>query len=444
MQYFEVNFDGLIGPSHHYGGLASGNLASHRNALKTSSPKQAALQGLEKMRTLLRLGYRQGFIPPQPRPGLSTLRQLGFSGSDEDIIKTAGSDAPELLSMVYSASSMWAANAATVTPSLDSADGKVHLTPANLVTTAHRAIEHPYTFAALQRIFHNPAVFNVHPALPGTGAFADEGAANHSRLCASHGSAGTGLFVWGRQRGTDTTTLQFPARQTLEASQAIARQHGVRQAVYLQQSAEAINAGAFHNDVVAVANGPVLFFHEQAYEAESQQSAFAQLSELGEFTPVCVPAAEVTLDEAIRSYLFNSQLLSGPDGDMSAMTLVAPTECQEVEAVARYLEKLTADDSQPIRRVEFVDVRQSMSNGGGPACLRLRVMLSEQEIAAVNPAFMLDEAKIDALQQWVSEHYRDSLHPLDLLEPEFMHECNRAMAALTEWLGCPDLYDGLM
>ncbi|ASP37287.1 N-succinylarginine dihydrolase [Bacterioplanes sanyensis] len=444
MKHYEVNFDGLIGPSHHYGGLASGNLASHRNALKTSSPRQAALQGLEKMRTLIRLGYRQGFIPPQPRPALSCLRQLGFSGSDEEVIKQAGSQAPELLSMAYSASSMWAANAATVTPSSDSHDGKLHLTPANLVTTAHRSIEHPYTFAALQRIFHNPAVFSVHPALPATGAFADEGAANHGRLCSEHGQPGTGLFVWGRQRGGDTSDLNFPARQTLEASQAIARQHGVKQAVFLQQNAAAINAGAFHNDVVAVANGPVLFYHEQAYEAESQQAAFAQLRELGEFVPVCVPTAEVSLDEAIRSYLFNSQLLSGPDGDMSRMTLIAPTECQEVEAVAQYLQRLTADDSQPIRHVEFVDVRQSMSNGGGPACLRLRVLLSEKELEAVNPAFMLTEEKIDALQQWVRDHYRDSLHPLELLEPEFMHECHKAMVSLQQWLGCQDLYDGLM
>lgn len=444
MKHYEVNFDGLIGPSHHYGGLASGNLASHRNALKTSSPRQAALQGLEKMRTLLRMGYRQGFIPPQPRPALSTLRQLGFSGSDDQIIEQAGKQAPELLSMAYSASSMWAANAATVTPSSDSEDGKVHLTPANLVTTAHRSIEHPYTFAALQRIFHNPAVFSVHPALTATGAFADEGAANHGRLCSQHGDSGTGLFVWGRQRGADTSTLQFPARQTLEASQAIARQHGVKQAVYLQQSAEAINAGAFHNDVVAVVNGPVLFFHQQAYEQESQQAAFEQLAAHGEFIPVCVPADQVSLDEAIRSYLFNSQLLSGPDGDMSAMTLIAPTECQEVEAVAQYLQRLTADHSQPIRHVEFVDVRQSMSNGGGPACLRLRVLLNEQELQAVNPAFMLDDDKIDALQAWVNEHYRDSLHPLDLLDPAFMHECNAAMTSLTELLGCPDLYQDLV
>lgn len=439
----EVNFDGLIGPTHNYGGLAHGNLASHRNALAVSSPKQAALQGLEKMRTLIHLGYTQGFIPPQMRPDVNVLRALGFQGArNADLIQSVAEQAPELLAMVYSASSMWAANAATVTPSADSQDGKVHFTPANLLTTAHRAIEHEQTYHHLKVIFPSTQHFAVHPALPSIHRFADEGAANHTRLTGQYGQSGLGLFVYGRDHQTDLTQLKFPARQTLESCQALARQHQLppEQAVYLQQSADAINAGAFHNDVVAVGNGPVLFFHEQAYVPASQQNAFNELSARMDFKPVCVPADQVSLEDAIKSYLFNSQLLAGPDGDMNNMRLIAPTECEENPAVAAYLKKLVQDQAQPIRHVTFVDVRQSMSNGGGPACLRLRVVLSNEELAAVNPAFILDDQKIDRLQDWVRAHYRDKIAPNDLMDPALMVESLDALKALSELLEVGDLY----
>jgi succinylarginine dihydrolase len=439
----EVNFDGLIGPSHHYGGLAVGNLASARNALSISSPRQAALQGLEKMRTLVRLGYTQGFIPPQQRPDLDVLRQLGFHGNDVQIIQQAAQTAPALLAMVYSASGMWAANAATVTPSSDNHDGRLHLTPANLLTTAHRAIEHRHTQRLLQQLFADHSQFVVHEPLPSIHRFADEGAANHSRLCNQYSDTGVGLFVYGRDTDSDTSGLQYPARQTLEACQALARQQRVKHALFLQQSREAINAGAFHNDVVAVANGPVLFYHQHAYEAHTQQTVFAQLRQHVDFNPIEVPAAAVSLDDAIRSYLFNSQLLAAADGSLDAMTLIAPSECAENPAVSAYLHKLLQEHSQPIRQVHYVDVRQSMSNGGGPACLRLRVVLSEQQLAAINPAFIVNEEKIDQLQSWVMQHYREQLSPADLADPALFLECRAALKALGELLDCPMLYPDL-
>ncbi len=440
MNTYEVNFDGLIGPNHNYSGLAFGNLASSKNAKNTSQPKLAALQGLEKMRSLHKLGYRQGFLLPQLRPDIDTLRRLGFRGGDRTIINKVARQAPELLSMVYSASSMWAANAATVTPSIDSHDGKVHFTPANLVTTAHRAIEHPQTQRCLETVFHNPDHFSVHQALPSQERFADEGAANHTRLTDDYGQRGCGVFVYGRKGQSDLGHLDFPARQTLEASQAVARQHGLEDAIYLQQSAEAINAGAFHNDVVAVGNGPALLFHEQAFEATSQKQAFSQISEHLNFKPVCVAAGRVSLEDAITSYLFNSQLLDNSDGDFSRMRLIAPTECHDNEAVRTYLAELVEDLTQPIRDVEFVDVRQSMSNGGGPACLRLRVVLNETEISTVNPSFLLDDGAIDRLQTWVNKHYRDELSPDDLKDPDFLNECYTAFDDLTQLLQLGSYY----
>lgn len=440
MKFYEANFDGLIGPNHNYAGLAAGNLASAKNAKHVSQPKQAALEGLEKMRTLLRLGYQQGFLLPQQRPRLDILRNLGFSGSDSEIINKVAKQQPNFLPLIYSASSMWAANAATVTPSPDSEDGRVHLTPANLLTTNHRSIEHTETFKCLNTVFSNSEHFAVHEALHSHTEFADEGAANHTRLCLSYDSKGVGLFVYGRDG--QSHTQRFPARQTLHASKAIARQHGIEQtAKFLLQHPDVIDAGAFHNDVVAVGNGPLLFFHQEAFDTNQQSEIFTQLVEQLPFQALEVSSKDVSIEDAISSYLFNSQLLASPDGDMTKMCLIAPTECRDNAAVNNYLSTLVEDKSQPIREVHFVDVRQSMSNGGGPACLRLRVVLSDKEIAAVNPTFILNEGQINKLQTWVKTYYRDEIAPADLADPSLMDDCYRALDALTQLLQLGSYYD---
>lgn len=440
MNYYEVNFDGLIGPSHNYAGLALGNLASAKNAQHVSHPKQAALQGLEKMRTLMRLGYKQGFLLPQQRPRVDVLRHLGFSGTDNQIIADVAKREADLLPMVYSASSMWAANAATVTPSPDSHDGRVHFTPANLLTTAHRSIEHSETYRCLTTVFADNRHFAVHQALPPQMDFADEGAANHTRLCSGYGDEGLGLFVYGRD-GKDGGTERFPARQTRKACAAIARQHGTQHALFLQQHPGAIDAGAFHNDVVAVGNGPLLFFHEDAYEPAQQASVFGALEKRLPFKALKVSRDKVSMKDAVTSYLFNSQLLAAPNGDMSSMRLIAPSECRDNPAVFHYLDALVDDTHQPIRDVTYVDVRQSMSNGGGPACLRLRVVLSEAELAAVDPRFLLDEAKIDALQRWVEDYYREDITPSDLADPSLLDACYQALDKLTQRLSLGAYYD---
>ena len=110
----EVNFDGLVGPTHNYAGLALGNVASMRHGGLEANPREAALQGLAKMKSLMDAGYAQGVLPPQQRPDLGALRALGFSGSDERVLARAAGEAPQILRAVCSASSMWTANAATV------------------------------------------------------------------------------------------------------------------------------------------------------------------------------------------------------------------------------------------------------------------------------------------------------------------------------------------
>nr|WP_299244841.1 N-succinylarginine dihydrolase [uncultured Halomonas sp.] len=441
----EVNFDGLVGPTHNYAGLAHGNVASMRHGGLESNPKEAALQGLAKMKALKDSGYAQGVLPPQQRPDIGALRELGFSGSNAQVLERAASEAPQLLRAVCSASSMWTANAATVTPSLDAADSRVHFTPANLQSSFHRFLEPQTTGRVLAAIFRDEARFAHHPVLPATPAFSDEGAANHTRLAATHGEAGVHLFVYGRQAfgGGDSRKepSRYPARQTLEASQAIARQHGLNdtQTVFAQQHPEAIDAGVFHNDVIAVGNGPVLLYHEMAFLEEERTLEALRSKMAAPLIPVRVPLEAMSLEDAVSSYLFNSQLLSAQDGS-GAMTLVVPGECQENEAVWRTIQDLLLGGNNPIGEVVVKDVKQSMRNGGGPACLRLRVVLSEVERSGLSGRVLLDDGLYGDLIAWVEKHYRDRLTPEDLADPQLAEETLTALDELSRILAIGNVY----
>lgn len=430
----EVNIDGLVGPTHNYAGLSLGNQASMSNAGSTSNPKRAALQGLAKMRHLHRLGVPQGVMAPQQRPDTSVLRQLGF-GPDATIADLAA-HRRELIPMVMSASSMWAANAATVTPSADSSDGLLHFTPANLSSTAHRSFEHEQTGRTLTAMFSDAKHFVVHDALPGALPFADEGAANHGRFAPSHGEEGVHLFVYGRDLDDPAIANGFPRRQTRLAGETISRshRHDPASVIYAQQSAEAIDAGAFHNDVVSVVNERVLFTHEKAFA--TPPALYAQLAGL-DVGVVEVNEAEVPLAEAISSYLFNSQLVTLPDG---SMTLITPIEVAETASTAAYLERAVGDPQHPIASVHTLDLRESMRNGGGPACLRLRVVMTESEQLATGQRMLVDEQRLDSLEAWVGQHYRDELSVADLADPAFAEENCRALDELTQLLNLGSIY----
>lgn len=405
----EINFDGIVGPSHNYAGLSLGNLASARNANQTSYPRAAALQGLAKMRHNVRLGLAQGVLLPHPRPDRPWLEALG-----------ATMDSPEPVpAWALSASPMWTANAATVSPPPDTHDGKCHLTVANLVTMPHRSHEWPNTLKQLRLAFAGPG-FVVHGPVPAP--FGDEGAANHMRLAPAHAEPGVEVFVYGRTGGP------FPARQHRTASEAVAAHHGLDPArtLFVEQAEQAIAAGAFHNDVVAVADGLTLFTHEQAFA--DRDRFYADLERLlPEMRIVEVPAARVSLADAIASYLFNAQLVTLPPGEQA---LILPTEAQAIPAVRDYLEDLVAGNG-PIRATHFVDVRQSMANGGGPACLRLRVVADPAE---VDPRFLVDEAKLDRLEAVIAEHWPESIDPTRLSDPTLHAAVERARAALLDAL----------
>lgn len=439
----EFNFDGLVGPTHNYAGLSPGNLLSAKHANMVAHPKAAALQGIAKMRHLMSLGIPQGVLPPQPRPALRFLRELGYTGQDADLLACLAKDEPGMLSAATSASSMWTANAATVSPSSDTADGRVHLTPANLTTLLHRSIEAEQTGRILRQIFSAPDHFMVHDPLPGGSALADEGAANHTRFSMNHRESGVEFFVYGRsglESGSSEphSSRRFSGRQTLEASRSIARNHGLQEegVVFARQSPEAIDAGVFHNDVIAVGNENILLYHEQAFIDSDDVLALlrSRLAARGcsEFVPLCVQKEELTLEDAAECYLFNSQLVSLP-GETGAMALIVPSDCEEHPRARRVLDRLLAEKN-PIERVDFIDVRQSMRNGGGPACLRLRVALTEQEAGLIHSGVVMTPKLAERLEAWVERNYRDALTPADLVGDGLLCEGRNAFLELEEIL----------
>jgi len=441
----EANFDGLVGPTHNYAGLALGNVASAKNAEQPSDPRGAVLQGLAKMKALADLGMAQGVLPPQERPHIPSLKRLGFSGKDAEVLRKAHSEAPGLLAAMASASSMWTANAATVSPGVDCADGRVHFTPANLATHLHRAIEPETTARALRAIFTDDRHFVHHEALPATPQMGDEGAANHTRLCTDYGAPGLELFVYGAAGEDRPRPQKYPARQTLAASEAVARLHQLdpSRRHFAQQKPEVIDQGVFHNDVIAVGNREVLLYHEQAFADKQAVQAWIRRSLRGSGSnrePVFLEIAdgEVSVEDAVHSYLFNSQLICLPDG---SMWIVAAHECEERPKVWSAIQRLVEDPANPIVGVKVFDLRQSMRNGGGPACLRLRVVLDEAQCAAVNPSVLMDESLYIRLSAWANKYYRDRLVLADLADPALLDESRSALDELTQILGLGSLYD---
>ncbi|CRY54120.1 succinylarginine dihydrolase [Yersinia intermedia] len=442
MAGYEVNFDGLVGLTHHYAGLSFGNEASTAHQNSISNPRLAAKQGLLKMKALADLGYKQGILPPQERPSIGALRQLGFSGSDEQVLSEVARQSPRLLSAVSSASSMWTANAATVSPSADSQDSRVHFTVANLNNKFHRAIEADTTSAILKAVFNNHRHFVHHEALPSVELFGDEGAANHNRLGGDYGSPAVQVFVYGR-KGLENgiSPSRYPARQTLEASQSVARLHQLapERTVFVQQNPAVIDQGVFHNDVIAVSNQNVLFHHQHAFvpgtrvmdEIRRKMDGIEQ-----QLLTIEVPAAAVSVADAVSTYLFNSQLLSKPNGKM---LLVIPQESQDNPTVWRYLSELICSGG-PVDEIKVFDLRESMRNGGGPACLRLRVALNDTELQAVNSRVMMTPALFVALNNWVDQHYRDHLQFKDLADPQLLREGRQALDELTRILNLGSVY----
>lgn len=433
----EINFDGLVGPTHNYAGLSRGNLASAEHAHRVASPRAAALQGIAKMRLLASLGVAQAVLPPQPRPDVRTLRRLGFTGTDTQVLERAAAGDGHLLRLCSSASAMWTANAATVAPSCDTEDGRLHVTVANLSAMFHRSLEASTTLRVLGRIFRDPARFAVHEPLPGGEHLADEGAANHLRLEADEGAVH--LFGWGRSAWDGRGNTKYPRRQTREASAAVERLNALKPgtAISWEQDPVGIDGGAFHTDVVAVGNGSFLMLHEHAF-CHYRDLLLTLKKRLGAgFSFALAHESELPLDEAVSAYPFNSQIVTLPGG---AMSLVAPAESRDSTACREFLERVVSDDN-PVESVHWVDVNASMNNGGGPACLRLRVPMTDAERSAVTARVFFDAELDRDLTAWVSRHYRDRLEPKDLADPSLLDESRTALEDLSRLLQLGDVYE---
>jgi len=440
----EFNFDGLVGNTHHYAGQAPGNEASRIHKGEVSNPRAAVLQGLEKMKFLFELGIQQVVLPPQERPFIQALRERGFSGKDIAILDKVWKTDPELLVAVSSASSMWAANAGTVSPSADTTDGRLHFTPANLINNFHRSIETDVTKKILEIIFQDKTYFRVHQPLPGEKDLGDEGAANQSRLCAEYGEPGVEIFTFGQCLENKNLPVKHPARQTEKASRAIAKQHGLKkeQAIFVQQNPAAIDQGVFHNDVIALGNKNVLLLHEKAYLNQEQfleklQATFHTHCGGPDLIIVEIKEQALSVADAVKTYFFNSMLVSLPGGSMS---LMAPADCLEHKGAKQVTDSILSDKANPISSVHYFDLKQSMQNGGGPACLRLRVVLRKKEQASIHQGILFTPELYNTLKNWAAKYYREELSPGDLADPELLRENRDSLEALCRILDLSDIY----
>ena len=429
----EINFDGIIGPTHNYAGLSQGNLASQKNLHQTSNPQAAALQGLDKMRLIMEQGIPQGFFLPHERPHLPTLRKLGFGGTDEEVINQVAKKNPALLKNIYSASSMWAANAATFSPSIDSYDQNIHITPANLNSMFHRSIEHEFTKVQLELMFGVAA--QVHAPIKNISGYGDEGAANHLRVSAQHLKPGFQIFVFGSS--AFEVHQGIIARQAEEVSQAVSTQHQLDpdRVLFLKQNEQAINSGSFHNDIVSLANEEVFIFHQEAFadRVELERVLHHLKDHVMGFHPIEILSEDISLDNLVSSYLLNSQLITVKNNEMM---MLLPEEVQNHPNCMRWLDEIRS--SSPIKHLEFVDIRQSMMNGGGPACLRFKTVVNSDEFDQINKKFILSPEKLMNMRALVSKHFRDKLNPEDLLDIKLMQESFSFLDELTQLLelGC--------
>ena len=438
MNLIDVQIDRLVGPTHHFGGLGVGNLASAQHAGDVSTPKAAALEGLDKMQRVASLGVPQCVLPPQERPCRDWLREFGFEGSVRQVLQSAYREAPEVLSAAMSCSAMWTANAGTVIPAVDSQAEMTAVTVANLNASLHRSIEPSQTTEDLRAIL--PASIRVMSAIPGGAAMRDEGAANHMRLAFGDGPA-IHVLVYGDE--SPLPKKHWP-RQTLAACRAIARRHQLRDenTFFIKQHPDAIDAGAFHNDVVAMSHEHLWIHHERAYldagEIERiEKRAHERVSKQGgqKLLRIEIPESVLSLDDAVGTYLLNSQVLSVPSVDQSfeqeahqGFVMLCPRQVQQHPAALALVHRWC--DEGIFSEVQFVDLHQSMAGGGGPACLRLRVPMTADQVESLPASSRLTEPKADQLRGVIEDHYPDRLTLSDLTDPDVVEQATQAVEAL--------------
>ncbi len=440
MRFVEANVDTLVGPTYSFGGLGQGNLASAISRGARSSPRRAALQGIDKMRRLVMHGVPQFVFPPHERPALSVLRGLGFEGDDQRVLETAFREAPALLTSALSSAFTWTANWGTVTGSAECGDGLVHCTVANLSASFHRSIEAETSKRLMTQLLNQKWAIH-HDALPAV--FSDEGAANQMVLGVA-GQPNLNIFVYGRtlDEGGRMTRRFFP-RQVREAWEVIARRHSLNQEAvfYVPQSARAIDAGVFHNDVIATAHRDLLIYHEWAFDTDVDfdKNVRKKAKTIGfGVRLVAISNDMLSIEESVRTYFFNSQLVD-IHRDSKRWLWVLPGECADSEGALRAIDWVR-ERCPEIEALEFAPVTESMANGGGPACQRLRLPLNEVELASVNPVFRATPALLDQLSLIVGHLYPDSFAVGDILDRVFRGHVQAALAGIAATMSLEGFY----
>jgi succinylarginine dihydrolase len=306
----------------------------------------------------------------------------------------------------------------------------------------HRAQEADFSHSLLKKIFADPKYVTVHAPLDAYRDLGDEGAANHNILCKQYGNPGLEMFVYGRHGLMHDIheTTRFPARQTKLASSTIKRNHSLRddRTLIVQQNPLAIDAGVFHNDVVCVTNKNVMFYHAQAFLGWSTAQLAIQQYFAGDCYFIEISPNQLSLEEAVETYIFNSQLVSLP-GSNGDMALIVPMECKNSRQATELLNSIVLANN-PIKLVQHVECRESMRNGGGPACLRLRAILTKQQLEACHQGIILDDKLYSQLSMWIEKYYRDTLVAEDLLDPLLSQEVFTALDELTQLLRLGSIY----
>ncbi|HBE69121.1 MAG TPA: succinylarginine dihydrolase [Planctomycetaceae bacterium] len=430
----EANIDALPGPTHLFSGLGVGNVASIEHRNQTAYPKQAALENLAKAELVAGLGIPQYVWLPPDRPNLEMLRKVGFNGSAREITAAALEHAPSMLQASLSSAFMWAANSGTFSPAVDCDDNCYHFTPANLISSLHRGGEANERAADLHAMLakrlDRPLI--LHDPLPELVPLRDEGAANHMRLSDASGLNAINVFVYGDGPSGRRPQVHFP-RQTRLSVEALARQHRLPggRVAFVQQHPAAIDAGVFHNDVIATSHRNFLFYHELAFaDGEAVEMIKRQFaSEVGQpLTIAKVPLEQLSLTDAVESYLFNSQIVVD---DTDTWTIICPNQCQSVLSAKNVVEGLIADSNCPIAAVRYISLQQSMSGGGGPACVRLRLPIAAQaEILQADSFYRLTDDRAASLRRAIAETYPEELTLGDFTRTDVLDQVRVARESL--------------
>ena len=406
--------DTIIGPTYHYGGLALGNTHSLDHKHVVANPKKAALQGLSKMKLLRDHGISQYVLPAYVRDYKGLVQgYYNNQGDFEDNLKRLYDENLDIFSSFFSASSAWLANAWTMTPSIDSSDGRYHVSPASLNACFHRQLDVKQTIAILTNRLCSKTYITCHHPSP----FFDEGAANMIRLSA--GGKGLYLFVSG-----SSDTKRFKSRHDKRSWQRLVSQHQLDPdyVIYLTQHPDAIDAGVFHNDVISFGVDDLLVVHENAFVdqpnycdtiLERYFSCFGT-----DLTLIQIPDSILPLKDAVNSYFFNSQLVRKDD---NRYLLLVPSRCKGLP-VMDYFVSIVAKKWESQLEIMVCDVEESIKNGGGPACLRNSMDVYDDPKLIFDDRYLFTLEKYDDFVRLVNQYYPSSLELNDFLSVSFLND----------------------